>query len=353
MSFGNANTFRPTLTHLEDRLAPATFQATISSTGVLQITGSNASETIKVRHVGSDIIVDGVGKVAAYRVREIRVDAGAGNDRIELNVSPQLAARSTVNGGAGTDLIVYPQGGLPRYIGVEYGSQIRPATSNPSSQTNSGMSGKPAGWYFEAKSGVILPGESTPRPALYGPYATQAQAVQAMNNRIAIAGSSSIVRTPFYYSPTGGSSGSGSAGNTQPSNVINNVKNNLINLYNNILSNAQRVLNYFDQVRNWARPWANLYNQITTVRNEYVRSVNSVLNNIRSGVSAPLNPSVLGYMATQVRNAANNAKNDVNRTIPGELWAPVRQAAYSVLNILYSAANTMDNLGNAIRSAQR
>ncbi len=96
---------------LEVRQYPAgTVTATISSSGVLNVQGSNAAETIKVTQANGRITVEGVGYVDAASVKSIVVDAKGGNDIVEINVPPQLTTKTSVNGGGGNDRLVFPSG---------------------------------------------------------------------------------------------------------------------------------------------------------------------------------------------------------------------------------------------------
>src|SRR5947209_7495827 len=75
---------RPLLLELlEDRSVPTT---AAFSAGILTVTGTAADDVITVRRVGGTITVDGTGAaVAAAQVKQLVVNAGAGNDTIRLN----------------------------------------------------------------------------------------------------------------------------------------------------------------------------------------------------------------------------------------------------------------------------
>jgi Ca2+-binding RTX toxin-like protein len=86
--------------------------AYISNQGVLDIVGSNGNDAIYVRQAHGVITVEGVGSIAANRVRAIEVDAGAGNDTVVL-LNPQLQSGvdyitkpSVIFGGSGNDTLV-------------------------------------------------------------------------------------------------------------------------------------------------------------------------------------------------------------------------------------------------------
>lgn len=95
--------FKLNLEVLEDRTVPAT--ATFSN-GILNVYGTNASETIKVTQDASRINVDGAGYVTASSVRSIVVNGYMGNDFIDMRTVRLGAA---IYGGDGNDIIVATQ----------------------------------------------------------------------------------------------------------------------------------------------------------------------------------------------------------------------------------------------------
>src|SRR5207244_2885509 len=108
------------------------------------------------------------------------------------------------------------------------------------------------------------------------------------------------------------------------------------------------------------RTSVNVYNYVSTIKSK----MDTVFNNMNSTVVDVYNkyanqskyvwtnPSVLGFMAKTLRDGGDRAKTDMNKNIPGDIWAPVRSVANDILNAtVYKAANIMDNLAGAIKSA--
>src|SRR5262245_22228191 len=85
---------------LEDRLTPAATAALAG--GVLTLTGTAAADKIVVRQTADRMKVTGVGDFPLVDVQSIVVDAGAGNDVIDLR---GVRLPSTLDGGDGRDLI--------------------------------------------------------------------------------------------------------------------------------------------------------------------------------------------------------------------------------------------------------
>src|SRR5438094_892529 len=70
--------------------------------GVLSVVGTSANDTINVRHVGARFSVDGVTmQFAATDVQVLRVNAGAGNDNIQLFLPSTDNIMIEVHGDAG------------------------------------------------------------------------------------------------------------------------------------------------------------------------------------------------------------------------------------------------------------
>jgi Ca2+-binding RTX toxin-like protein len=107
----NKLNFRPSLEQLEDRLTPAT--PAVLSGGVLYITGSSANDNIAVKQLTSlnRIQVLNNGSVQLFNassVNQVRVNAGAGHDQV--NLTEVYTKPCVVLGGAGNDTIYGGQG---------------------------------------------------------------------------------------------------------------------------------------------------------------------------------------------------------------------------------------------------
>lgn len=102
---------------LEDRtLLAGSILATLSSTGVLTVTGTAGNDFISIRQdVGQILVFDqsiqvgteAVAQVPAARVNSIVVQGMAGNDVIRLDQGSQpITIGASITGGSGTDFIV-------------------------------------------------------------------------------------------------------------------------------------------------------------------------------------------------------------------------------------------------------
>ena len=89
---------------LEAREVPAT--AALSN-GILTVTGTGSADTITVRQSSTAITVDGVsGSFALSKVTEVRVNAGGGNDTVDLRKAGAVVTKPAhVEGGNGNDKI--------------------------------------------------------------------------------------------------------------------------------------------------------------------------------------------------------------------------------------------------------
>src|SRR5918993_3673138 len=79
--------------------------ATLTSTGLLDVTGTAAGETITVSLSGTNVVVkvgNATNSFAASRVKTLRVAAAAGNDRVTLGANLPGA---TISGGDGNDTL--------------------------------------------------------------------------------------------------------------------------------------------------------------------------------------------------------------------------------------------------------
>lgn len=78
---------RPRVELLEGREAPASgLTATLAGAGVLTVTGTDQADVITVRQVNNRLYVNGIsGSYAVSQVKQIVVNAGGGNDTINLN----------------------------------------------------------------------------------------------------------------------------------------------------------------------------------------------------------------------------------------------------------------------------
>jgi hypothetical protein len=94
---------KPALETLEDRSLLTT--ATLSS-GVLNVLGTEAAETIRISQSGTRITVEGVGYANTASVRSIMVNARGGNDFIDLRT---MQVGSTVYAGTGNDVVIGTQ----------------------------------------------------------------------------------------------------------------------------------------------------------------------------------------------------------------------------------------------------
>jgi len=118
---------RPLLLELlEDRSVPAV--ATFAA-GTLTVTGTPAADTIIVRRVGDFISVDGTpARVAVGQVRQVIVDAGAGDDLIRLDSEAlggqPLGVPVVAMGGAGNDTIIGTPG-ADRLLGQDGNDTVR------------------------------------------------------------------------------------------------------------------------------------------------------------------------------------------------------------------------------------
>lgn len=97
---------RLNLERLEDRTCPTT--ATLSVKGFLTVTGSGGSDNISVSAESSQIVVrEGAAVVQSFeatQVKKIIVNAGAGDDRVEIKES--ITSPVNVYGQSGNDLLI-------------------------------------------------------------------------------------------------------------------------------------------------------------------------------------------------------------------------------------------------------
>lgn len=220
MTAKQSTSFRPSLEPLEDRTVLASGLKATLSQGVLTIMGTNYADTIRVRQHGSQVTIDGFrDSIDVSRIKKIAINAGGGNDKVEVNLSPQMTVKTFVNGGTGTDSLTYPQGtkfgavqGLERYYyGPGATGQTGGSTGGSTGGTTNGQNQKP-GWYFETKSGMV--GGANEQ---FGPYQSRQDAESALRRRLEIfqGDRRAITRDVYYFD--GKSSGS-TGGNTNPGN---------------------------------------------------------------------------------------------------------------------------------------
>jgi hypothetical protein len=94
---------RPQVEALEARWMPSTAQL---SNGILNVWGTDAAETIRVTQAKNLLTVQGVGTFKAAEVQGVVVQAGAGNDYVDLRT---LTMGATVYAGSGDDFVVGTQ----------------------------------------------------------------------------------------------------------------------------------------------------------------------------------------------------------------------------------------------------
>lgn len=85
-------------------------RVTVNSAGVLSVTASSKSDQISVTQLNSrtlSVSVNGeTTRVPVKNVSSIRIDAGAGNDRVMLDQSSTLRIATRINGGSGNDTLM-------------------------------------------------------------------------------------------------------------------------------------------------------------------------------------------------------------------------------------------------------
>jgi Ca2+-binding RTX toxin-like protein len=103
----------PALTPLDDRCLPSAVRAYFAD-GVLTVRGTDRADDIRVYQAGGEVRVEGarirttetpasyVGGMPAGVVRQVRISAGGGDDRVRVG---GLAVGAVVLGGAGDDTI--------------------------------------------------------------------------------------------------------------------------------------------------------------------------------------------------------------------------------------------------------
>jgi uncharacterized protein YkwD len=110
-----AHALRPAVESLADRTLPSASVTAALADGVLRVLGTAADDRITISLVQNRVIlrtlgeraaieVAGVGRFPLSAVRSIEVAAGAGNDRITLNVA-RKGLSVVLDGGAGDDTI--------------------------------------------------------------------------------------------------------------------------------------------------------------------------------------------------------------------------------------------------------
>jgi hypothetical protein len=340
------------------------------------VQGSNAAETIKVTQDNGRITVAGVGYVDAAKVKSIVVDAKGGDDTVEINVPPQLTAKTSVVGGGGNDKLVYPRGatftGVSGFEKYAYANPISPTGGSGGGGTGGGSTANQTpGWYFETQSGLVgYPNEK------FGPFATKQAAQSALNQRLELfEGNRSAITRDIYYvggntggtgnGSTGGSTGGSNQGTSIPSSIANAISGTMqsvANAYQKVAELRNQLNSFLDRLSSNYQQYSDIFNYVRGIRAQ----VDTILNDMNSTIMDIYNrygrqpnivwsnPSVLGYMAQQLRNGGDRARAEMNRTIPGTIWQPVRSVANSVLDsTVYAAADIMDNLAAAISNARR
>src|SRR4051812_24271549 len=93
---------------LEDLETRRLMSATLSSTGLLTVTGTNASENISLVVSGANIKVSQTGvadkSFLASKVKKILINALDGNDNVAIQSA--IIKPATLNGGTGNDLLI-------------------------------------------------------------------------------------------------------------------------------------------------------------------------------------------------------------------------------------------------------
>lgn len=123
------------LERMEDRVVPAVVSHFSPSTGVLRVTGSDASERVHFEGTGSpgqvDFHVEGTdGDAVYFGVRSIRVRMGGGDDSVLMG-GIAVSGSVRVTAGTGSDYIrldtagdLFGWGAYPVYIGGSLGVEL-------------------------------------------------------------------------------------------------------------------------------------------------------------------------------------------------------------------------------------
>jgi Ca2+-binding RTX toxin-like protein len=128
--------FRPSLNALESRHLLTGVTANLSRSGVLSVVGTEAADVIRLTQSGTRIRVEGASTSFVMKsVRQIRVDGRAGNDVIEVSLSPSRNARGklplvTIDGGSGMDA-VRVRGVAARRVDVDTPESVWPGLGAP------------------------------------------------------------------------------------------------------------------------------------------------------------------------------------------------------------------------------
>lgn len=353
------------LESLEGREVPAGLTGGFSN-GVLTVNGTAGSDTITLRQSGDVVTLDGyTNRWSASRISSIQINAGAGNDTVTVSTSPQVAARLRADGGGGHDRLsttAQPVGWYNFEVGQLISAPSGGSGGAPSGGTASGgVRVEWAGTTGPYTVSYYRRGDSAAGGELHGEYQTRAQAEQAVAGiqqwaaRINNGGYWDIVRITVrgHSQPTG----------TQPTTdplaaLFARAQQATSRALAAVTNLAGQVGPYLDRLASAYREFAGYVRQVQQARayvqgilNEFSQSVRNVQNAISQPFAALRSPTVLGTMAAAIRDRARWAEGEMNRLLPGELFTSLRSSLRQVLNGLYSAADSLDNLARAVRSS--
>lgn len=348
------HTARLGLEPLEAREVPAGFTGGFSN-GLLVINGTAGDDAITLRQSGDVVTLDGyTSRWSASQITRIQINGGSGNDTITVSTSPQLAARLLADGGGGYDRL-YTTAQPVGWHNFEVGQLISAPAAAPSggvSVVRTGTTGPFTVSYYRR-------GDSAGE--LDGIYQTQAQADDAVARlqrwaaQINNGGSWDVVKItvegesgPATPQPnTSGLAAFLSAAQQAASQALATLGG----MTNQAVSLLDRLAAAYRQYQSYVRQIQQVRSRVQAIMNEWSQSIRDVQNGINQPFAALRNPTVLGVMATAIRNRANWARDEINRLLPGDVFASLRSALGQALNICYSAADRLDNLARAIRNS--
>ena len=364
----NAKRRRPTrrlgLESLESRECPSGLTGGLSG-GVLTINGSTAADTITLSQTGNTVRIEGYTNTwNAGAISKIKINGGGGNDTVRVAVSPQLAATLVADGGAGYD-VLYSTAQPTSWKGFEAGYLIDPPAGpqQPPPPTQGGVKVEWSGTTGPYTVSYYRRGDSASGGELYGNYTTRQQAevavgeIQKWASQINNGGYWDIVRiTAEGQKTTTPGGGTNSTYETAFANTFREISNK----YDQIVAKKNEVYNHISNVAQRYRREYDLYQKILRLQSnvdQVFKNLNMTVYDVYRKYSQQsafvwTNPSVLSFAAQQIRREANAARDYVNKNLPGQIWTPARNAAHSALQIMYDAADTMDNLAGAINRAR-